>query len=129
VTTPQLTNEERENLERYIKESDVTRDSAGNVAFLSKEKKVNAAMEKQAKMKNLGSAAASGTAMATMMTMGMVTSKYVDQEDSGEKTLGTIATMAPMIGMMFGPWGSLIGTGVGLISGLLTLGTTEAEKR
>ena len=56
-------------------------------------------MSRKAKMKNLGSSAANAGAMVATMAYGSIAANTVDQEDSGEKFAGSVATMAPMVGM------------------------------
>lgn len=101
---------------------------ASGIVYMAGQKPVQNSIKNKASS-GLGSAAAGAGAMAATMGLGMLTANTVDQEDTGEQIAGTVGTMAPMIGMMFGPWGALIGTVVGLISSLITLKKTEAEKR
>ena len=87
-------------------------------------------LARSAKLKSLAGSAAGAAAMGTTIVMGMVTAKTVDHEDTSEQIAGTVATMAPMLGTMFGPWGAAIGSLVGIASGIFTwLNETDSEKR
>lgn len=97
--------------------STLNKSDASATSVIAHQQRVQKEMDKKAKMQNLKGAGASALAMGTAMVSGMGMSEHVSGtgwSESTQNAASMTASMAPMIGMMFGPWGALAGSAVSL---------------
>lgn len=112
----------------YIANSGVYQTDSGMVTSMSGSKPVQKQMQKGSRLSSYKGAITAAGGMAGTMIASTVSSHVTDSNDTTESTVGTIASMAPMIGSMFGPWGLVIGGALSAIGlGFNALNKTEGE--
>jgi hypothetical protein len=95
---------------------------------VSQNPNVNKSQEREQSAGSLRNMATGAGGMAASVAAGIISSKVTDSSDTTESTLGTVATMAPTIGAMFGPWGLAIGAAVSGIGLLINAGNKTDEE-